>query len=65
LELRGNIWDFCRCRPLNTEEMKERATMALDFDSARDGELTGLSNGSPKSTFKFDVIFGPQVEQGT
>ncbi|MCI40215.1 kinesin-like protein KIFC3-like, partial [Trifolium medium] len=54
---------FCRCRPLNAEEIKGGAAMALDFDSAKDGELTVMSNGSPKKTFKFDAVFGPQVEQ--
>ncbi|KAL6548608.1 hypothetical protein OROGR_009029 [Orobanche gracilis] len=37
LDLRGNIRVFCRCRPLNTEEIKAGATMALEFDSAKDG----------------------------
>lgn len=64
LELRGNIRVFCRCRPLNAEEIKGGATVALDFDSSKDGELTVMSNGSSKKTFKFDAVFGPQVEQG-
>ena len=38
--------------------------MALDFESAKDGDLTVMSNGAPKRTFKFDVVFGPQDEQG-
>lgn len=38
--------------------------MALDFESAKDGELTVMSNGAPKKTFKFDAVFGPQAEQG-
>jgi len=39
--------------------------MALDFESAKDGDLTVMSNGSPKRTFKFDVVFGPrQAKQG-
>ncbi|KAL6548729.1 hypothetical protein OROGR_008495 [Orobanche gracilis] len=63
LDLRGNIRVFCRCRPLNTEEIKAGATMALEFDSAKDGELTVMSNGAPRKTFKFDVVFGPQSEQ--
>ncbi|CAL5187205.1 unnamed protein product [Lathyrus oleraceus] len=63
LELRGNIRVFCRCRPLNAEEIKGGATVALDFDSSKDGELTVMSNGSSKKTFKFDAVFGPQVEQ--
>ncbi|XP_058722750.1 kinesin-like protein KIN-14Q [Vicia villosa] len=63
LELRGNIRVFCRCRPLNAEEIKGGATVALDFDSSKEGELTVMSNGSSKKTFKFDAVFGPQVEQ--
>ncbi|KAL6532547.1 hypothetical protein OROGR_014517 [Orobanche gracilis] len=63
LDLRGNIRVFCRCRPLNTEEIKAGATMALEFDSAKDGELTVMSNGAPRKTFKFDAVFGPQSEQ--
>ncbi|KAI4988406.1 hypothetical protein ZWY2020_030036 [Hordeum vulgare] len=39
IELKGNIRVFCRCRPLNTEETAEGASMAIDFDSAKDGEL--------------------------
>jgi len=38
--------------------------MALDFESAKDGELTVMSNGAPKKTFKFDAVFDPQAEQG-
>ncbi|XP_028752425.1 kinesin-like protein KIN-14Q [Neltuma alba] len=60
LELKGNIRVFCRCRPLNAEEMTSGARMAMDFESAKDGELTVLSNGAPRKTFKFDAVFGPQ-----
>ncbi|KAK7324407.1 hypothetical protein VNO77_27943 [Canavalia gladiata] len=63
LELRGNIRVFCRCRPLHAEEIAAGATMALDFEAAKDGELTVMSNGAPKRTFKFDAVFGPQAEQ--
>ena len=38
--------------------------MALDFESMKDGDLTIMSNGAPKKTFKFDAVFGPQAEQG-
>lgn len=38
--------------------------MTLDFDSAKDGELTVMSNGAPRKTFKFDAVFSPQAEQG-
>ncbi|XP_039001539.1 kinesin-like protein KIN-14Q [Hibiscus syriacus] len=63
LELKGNIRVFCRCRPLNSEEIAARASMAIDFESAKDGELSVISNGAPKKTFKFDAVFGPQAEQ--
>lgn len=38
--------------------------MAIDFESAKDGELTVMSNGAPRKTFKFDAVFGPQADQG-
>ncbi|KAG5025748.1 hypothetical protein AAZX31_08G172400 [Glycine max] len=63
LELTGNIRVFCRCRPLNAEEISAGATMALDFEFAKDGDLTVMSNGAPKRNFKFDAVFGPQAEQ--
>lgn len=37
--------------------------MAIDFESAKDGELTVKSNGTIKKTFKFDAVFGPQADQ--
>ncbi|WRX29407.1 hypothetical protein QQP08_021894 [Theobroma cacao] len=60
---RRNIRVFCRCRPLNSEEIAAGASMAVDFESAKDGELTVLSNGAPRQTFKFDAVFGPQADQ--
>ncbi|KAM1244483.1 hypothetical protein ACFX1X_036270 [Malus domestica] len=63
LELKGNIRVFCRCRPLNTEEVAAGAAMAIDFESAKDGELSVKSNGVTRKTFKFDAVFGPQAEQ--
>ncbi|CAN0891181.1 Kinesin-like protein KIN-14Q [Linum grandiflorum] len=63
LELKGNIRVFCRCRPLNSEEIAAGASMAIDFESAKEGELTVFSNGVPKKTFKFDSIFSPQANQ--
>ncbi|KAK6947249.1 Malectin domain [Dillenia turbinata] len=63
LELKGNIRVFCRCRPLNTEEIASGATVALDFESSKHGELTVKSNGVLRKTFKFDAVFGPQAEQ--
>ncbi|TYH29715.1 hypothetical protein ES288_A01G034600v1 [Gossypium darwinii] len=63
LELKGNIRVFCRCRPLNSEEIAAGASLAIDFESVKDGELTVISNGAPKKTFRFDAVFGPQAEQ--
>ncbi|XP_059442530.1 kinesin-like protein KIN-14Q isoform X4 [Corylus avellana] len=63
LELKGNIRVFCRCRPLNTEEIAAGAGMAIDFESAKDGELTVRLNGAPRKTFKFDAVFGHQATQ--
>ena len=62
--LAGNIRVFCRCRPFNAEEVVTGARVAVDFLSARDGEITIKSNGLPKRTFKFDAVFGPQADQG-
>lgn len=63
LELKGNIRVFCRCRPLNLEEIAMGDKAAIDFESARDGELTIRSNGHPRKMFKFDAVFGPQADQ--
>lgn len=38
--------------------------MALDFESAKDGELLVKTNGAPKKVFKFDAVFGPEEDQG-
>ncbi|KAL2496583.1 Di-glucose binding protein with Kinesin motor domain [Forsythia ovata] len=63
LELKGNIRVFCRCRPLNPEEIAAGASMAIDFSSEKDGELTVKSNGISKKIFKFDAVFSPQADQ--
>lgn len=64
LSLVGNIRVFCRCRPLNAEEIAAQASMAIDFDSAKEHELMVKANGAPKRVFKFDAVFGPQADQG-
>ncbi|CAI9784307.1 unnamed protein product [Fraxinus pennsylvanica] len=63
LELKGNIRVFCRCRPLNPEEIAAEASMAIDFSSENDGELAVKSNGISKKIFKFDAVFSPQADQ--
>ncbi|KAG8386512.1 hypothetical protein BUALT_Bualt03G0156200 [Buddleja alternifolia] len=63
LELKGNIRVFCRCRPLNTEEVAGGASLAVDFEAAKDGELTVKSNGISKKMFKFDAVFSTDAGQ--
>ncbi|KAK6157486.1 hypothetical protein DH2020_011734 [Rehmannia glutinosa] len=58
-----NIRVFCRCRPLNTEEIDGGTSVAVDFEAAKDGELTVKSNGISKKTFKFDAVFSPEADQ--
>ncbi|KAK1282708.1 Kinesin-4 [Acorus calamus] len=65
LELKGNIRVFCRCRPQSTDELAAGASMAIDFESAKDGELIIKSNGGPRKVFKFDSVFNPQADQET
>ncbi|KAI4994421.1 hypothetical protein ZWY2020_029469 [Hordeum vulgare] len=62
--LSSNIRVFCRCWPLNTEETQEGASMAIDFDSAKDGELIVRGHVSSKKVFKFDSVFNPEEDQG-
>ncbi|KAH6837267.1 Di-glucose binding protein with Kinesin motor domain-containing protein [Perilla frutescens var. hirtella] len=63
LELKGNIRVFCRCRPMNSEEIDGGASMAVDFEAAKDGEITVKSNGISRKTFKFDAVFSPEADQ--
>ncbi|XP_062202871.1 kinesin-like protein KIN-14R [Phragmites australis] len=63
MELKGNIRVFCRCRPLNSEEIAEGASTAIDFESAKDGELIVRGHVSSKKVFKFDSVFSPEEEQ--
>lgn len=60
----GNIRVFCRCRPLNLEEIAEGASMAFDFEASKDGELRVKSNIAFKKNFKFDSVFSPEANQG-
>ena len=55
---------FCRCRPLNAEEIAEGASTAIDFESAKDGELIVKGHVSSKKVFKFDSVFSPEEDQG-
>ncbi|KAF8762935.1 hypothetical protein HU200_008781 [Digitaria exilis] len=63
IEIKGNIRVFCRCRPLNAEEIAEGASAAIDFESAKDGELIVKGHVSSKKVFKFDSVFSPEEDQ--
>nr|CAB3462643.1 unnamed protein product [Digitaria exilis] len=63
IELKGNIRVFCRCRPLNEEEIAEGVSAAIDFESAKDGELIVKGHVSSKKVFKFDSVFSPEEDQ--
>ncbi|KAK8556728.1 hypothetical protein V6N12_003123 [Hibiscus sabdariffa] len=59
----GNIRVFCRCRPLNKEEISAGCASVVDFDAAKDGDLGILTGGSTKKTFKFDRVYTPKDDQ--
>ncbi|KAL5205447.1 hypothetical protein ABZP36_033656 [Zizania latifolia] len=63
IDLKGNIRVFCRCRPLNGEEIEEGASVAVDFESAKDGELVVRGHVSSKKVFRFDSVFSPEEDQ--
>ncbi|KAL3750153.1 hypothetical protein ACJRO7_011174 [Eucalyptus globulus] len=64
IELKGNIRVFCRCRPLNSEEVASGSTCVVEFDHSQDSELQVLSSDSSKKPFKFDHVFKPEDDQG-
>ncbi|KAF0890136.1 hypothetical protein E2562_037938 [Oryza meyeriana var. granulata] len=63
IEIKGNIRVFCRCRPLNGEEIEDGASMEVDFESAKDGEIIVRGHVSSKKVFKFDSVFSPEEDQ--
>lgn len=48
---------------MNSEEIDGGASVAVDFEAAKDGEITVKSNGVSKKTFKFDAVFSPEADQ--
>ncbi|KAL6576418.1 hypothetical protein OROHE_000199 [Orobanche hederae] len=62
-ELKGNIRVFCRCRLMNTDEIDGGVPTVVDFEAAKDGELSVTSNGISRWAFKFDVVFSPEADQ--
>ncbi|GAB2277497.1 Kinesin-like protein KIN-14S [Dionaea muscipula] len=63
IELKGNIRVFCRCRPLNQDEISSGSTSVAEFDPSQENELHIVSSDSSKKQFKFDHVFGPQATQ--
>lgn len=63
IELRGNIRVFCRCRPLNSDEISKGYSNVIDFDPLHETELQIICDSSKKQ-FKFDHVFGPAAKQG-
>ncbi|OVA05485.1 Kinesin [Macleaya cordata] len=63
IELKGNIRVFCRCRPLNQDEITSGSSSVVEFDPSQDTELQITCSDSSKKHFKFDHVFGPQENQ--
>ncbi|RZC80899.1 hypothetical protein C5167_043469 [Papaver somniferum] len=63
IELKGNIRVFCRCRPLNQDEIANGFYSVVEFDPSIDTELQVTSSDSSKKQFKFDHVFGPNGNQ--
>ncbi|KAL5566090.1 hypothetical protein UlMin_029254 [Ulmus minor] len=63
IELKGNIRVFCRCRPLNQNEIENGCNNVIDFDSSLDNELQVMCSDSSKKHFKFDHVFRPEDNQ--
>ncbi|KAK9161217.1 hypothetical protein Syun_007558 [Stephania yunnanensis] len=64
IELKGNIRVFCRCRPLNEDEVSNGSGSVVEFDAAQETDLQIVCSDSSRKQFKFDHVFGPQDNQG-
>ncbi|XP_074264750.1 kinesin-like protein KIN-14S [Silene latifolia] len=63
IELKGNIRVFCRCRPLNKNEVTNGSTSVVEIPPSQDHELNVACADSSKKQFKFDHVFGPETKQ--
>ncbi|KAL6960260.1 hypothetical protein U1Q18_043745 [Sarracenia purpurea var. burkii] len=63
IELKGNIRVFCRCRPLNPDEIANGSTSVVDFDTSQENELQIIGPDSSRKQFKFDHVFKPEDNQ--
>lgn len=64
IELKGNIRVFCRCRPLNQDEIAKGYCSVIDLDSSHENDLHIICSDSTKKQFKFDHVFKPEDSQG-
>nr|GLL24910.1 kinesin-like protein KIN-14S [Ipomoea trifida] len=62
--LKGNIRVFCRCRPLNSEEVANGSTSVVDFDMSQENEIQIVSSDSSRKQFRFDHVFKPEDGEG-
>ncbi|KAK9756745.1 hypothetical protein RND81_01G118100 [Saponaria officinalis] len=63
IELKGNIRVFCRCRPLNQNEISNGSASVVEILPSQDHELNVVCADSTKKQFKFDHVFGPDTSQ--
>ncbi|KAL8117057.1 hypothetical protein AgCh_023298 [Apium graveolens] len=63
IELKGNIRVFCRCRPLNQDEIAKGYTSVIDLSSSQENDLQVICSDSSKKQFKFDHVFKPEDSQ--
>ncbi|KAF8392450.1 hypothetical protein HHK36_022792 [Tetracentron sinense] len=63
IELKGNIRVFCRCRPLNRDEVANGSSSLVDIDPSHENELQIICSDSSRKQFKFDHVFGPHDNQ--
>ncbi|KAL9248102.1 hypothetical protein vseg_021462 [Gypsophila vaccaria] len=63
IELKGNIRVFCRCRPLNQNDVANGSASVVEIPLSQDNELNVVCADSSKKHFKFDHVFGPDANQ--
>lgn len=63
IELKGNIRVFCRCRPLNQDEIAKGYSSVIDLNSSHENDLHIICSDSSRKQFKFDDVFKPEDSQ--
>ncbi|OEL34460.1 Kinesin-4 [Dichanthelium oligosanthes] len=63
IELRGNIRVFCRCRPLNSDEVTRGCSSVVEINRSQETELQFVPSEKERKAFKFDHVFGPEDDQ--